>query len=73
MKSYKQWTKEELKGFLTLWENSTVTELATKFGVSNTTIITIAAKFRKEGYPLTKKRQNGNLNGLIREVIEQAK
>jgi len=71
MKTNKLWTKEELKTFINIWESCTATELAIQFGVSNATILAIASKFRKEGYPLTKKRQNGNLNGLIKEVIAE--
>jgi transposase len=75
-KTYKlghSWTKDELKRFLDLWDNTSSIEMAERFGVSKQTISAVAAKFRKAGYPLVQKRKNGILNLLIKEVIREAK
>jgi len=69
MRTYKSWTKSELREFLSLWDTSSSEDLATKFGVSKATIAVIANNFRKEGYPLQKKRQGGSMRLLIQEII----
>ncbi len=71
-KMHKMWTKEDFKDLLGLWENATVNEMADRFDVSTATIYSIAKKFRALGYPLTKKRRNGTMDLLIREVIAES-
>ncbi len=69
----KQWTKTDLKKFLSLWESKTGNQLAKEFGVSRNYINAIATKFRKNGFALPKKRAAGVLDGLIKEVISEIK
>jgi len=70
-KTYKQWTKEELREFVSLWDTNTGEELAEKFAVSRQTINGIAKKFKDSGYHLQSKRKNGTVNLLIKEVIAE--
>lgn len=72
-RSYKSWTKSELREFLNIWDGSSSEESATKFGVTKSTISSIASNFRKEGYPLQKKRQGGSMRLLIQEIISESK
>lgn len=70
-RTYKSWTKDELKEFLNLWESESTESLAKKFKVKKTTISVLAAMFRKEGMKLGRKRKVGNTRLLIKEVIRE--
>jgi transposase len=72
-KSYKQWTKDDLRQFLTLWEEKTAQELADYFDTSSGYISHIAKKFREEGYDLPLKKTRGTVSLLIREIVAEAK
>ena len=70
-RTYKSWTKDELKEFLNLWESESTDSLAKKFKVKKATISALASTFRNEGMKLGRKRKIGTTRLLIKEVISE--
>lgn len=72
MKSF-QLTKDVIKEFVNIWDDMTTSQIAKKFGITNAKVSYIALQIRKAGYPLTKKRINGQMQSLIHEAIKELK
>lgn len=68
-----QWTKSELTEVISLWDKETVQGLADRLGLNKTQIQQIATRFRKMGVKLTRKRQNGYLDTLMKEVVKSVR
>ncbi len=73
LKSYHQWTKDQIKKVLKMWESHTAQEIAEEIGVSKEKITGIANVLRKKGFKLSKKRQNGYFQILIDELKQEMK
>lgn len=69
----KLWTKGEFKTILSLWETKTTEEIAQDLGRHPSAITAIAAKLRKAGANLPKKRRNGYLDSLVSEFVKESK
>lgn len=68
------WTKKDIREVIELWETMTPTELAEKIGCTESGVIFMAYQLRKEGFPLARrKRKNGVIRKLVREVISEYK
>jgi hypothetical protein len=69
MKKQKQWTKEEVRKVQKLWNNSTLVDLATELKVTKQQLQSLVYAMRKVGFKLAKKRRNGYLGSLLKEVL----
>ena len=63
------WTKNEIKTVMTLWETATTQQIAEKLKRKPSQVSAIAVKIRKMGFDLPRKRINGYLDTLLREVL----
>lgn len=64
-------TKENIREVMDLWESKTTDQIAEKLGVNRNSITYIANIIRKEGVRLPKKHRVGYIRGLIKEVIAE--
>lgn len=67
------WTKEEIKELLTMWDTSTKQDLAEKLGREPHQIAAMAARVRRAGYKLARKRMKDIYGNLIKEAMEELK
>ncbi len=67
------WTRAQLNDVITLWDSETVQALADRIGVTKNQVQQIATRFRKMGVKLARKRQNGYLETLMKEVARSVK
>ena len=67
---YHNWTKEEIKTVIELWENTTIGDLAEKLGVSVSQIHVLRARLNEAGVKLSRKRVRHCVGTLIKEMLE---
>lgn len=72
-KKHHMWTKDEVKSLYTLWEDTSIEDLADKLKVEVSQIRTMAGAMRKKGFKLAHKRKNGYIQSLLDEVKKELK
>lgn len=66
-----QWTKDNLRKLLSLWETKTPDEIAIKLGTDRKKINYMAYELRKAGFNIPTKRTNGQLKKMILELKDE--
>ncbi len=70
-KTFRMFTKEEIRKVIMLWENSSVAEIADELDRKPQSIIYLAKKIRKCGYPLPKKYIKRESDSLIKTTLKE--
>jgi hypothetical protein len=70
---YTQWTADDIKKVITVWQTKTTKELAVELNKTTEEVNYIAAQIRKSGYDLPRKRKKGYIQPLIVSVISKLK
>jgi len=65
------YTKDFFQTFAKLWDELSVEDMANKLGIDKPQVNYIAAKIRKAGYALTKKREHGVFQRLLIEAMDE--
>ena len=68
-----QWTKEDIKALIHLWDDNTKKEIADKLGCNASQVGSMVFRVRKAGYSLPRKTVKGIMEGLIKEAISELK
>ncbi|MCK5017882.1 MAG: hypothetical protein KAS32_12535 [Candidatus Peribacteraceae bacterium] len=68
-----QYTKEEIRKVLKIWEKSSVQDIADELGVTTNQVQYLASQIRKAGVDLPKKKRVGHFQKLILEIAEEEK
>ena len=67
------WTKDEIKALVNVWESKTLDQISAILDIRKANVQVMAAKLRKAGMTLTKKKTKGTLDLLIAEVVSELK
>ena len=73
MKARHQWTKDEIKALVSLWDTKTTLEIAAELNLKNNQVTYMAKRVRDSGYALPKHRRNGYMASLVKEAIAELK
>lgn len=68
---HKMYTKQFFQKFVELWESTDAETMSNKLGIERGQVNYIAAKIRKAGYALTRKRQSGEFQALLKEALDE--
>lgn len=67
---YQNWTKDEVRKLLTLWDKHTIEELEEKMGRGKNTLTAMAKKLRDVGFEVARKRRAHYTHTLLLELAE---
>lgn len=68
-----QFTKQEARILLTLWDRATKEEIAEKLNLRSEQIGYLAREMNKVGFELSKKRKVGQLRTMLKELKKELK
>lgn len=72
-KNSHQWTKEDVKKVIKLWDSMTKEEIALELDITESQVGSMAFRIRKAGGNLAKKHRKGLCEELIKEAILEVK
>jgi biotin operon repressor len=67
------WTKADIKKVATLWETSTITEIATAIGINRPQLMYMLRQMRNAGFDIPKKHKTGYIQILLEECKREMK
>jgi hypothetical protein len=67
----RQWTKDDIKKFVQLWDNCTVKEIESELGLRHNQLSYIRTKIKTAGYQLSRKNVRGVADSLIHEAMRE--
>lgn len=66
-----QWTKDELRTLINLWESHSIEDIAGELSLQESQIKNQVITLRKSGFPLTKKRVVGYKQAMLRDLFTE--
>lgn len=67
------WTKDEIKRLLSIWEDSTLSEICEEMGLDQKQIGCLRYDLKQCGYTLTRKKAYGERRLMCAEVLRELK
>ncbi len=71
--SFKKWTLDDMDVIRTLWTSNTTQEIAEKLRTTEGTVYNMAARLRKAGIDIPRKRKTNYLESLVGEYVLRQK